>query len=128
GELNAAFRDRAGALWFSHSAGVIRIVPADDSPSSSPAVVISGVGIAGQPQHISALGQSQLQYFELPWNRNSLEVDYVAPGFGPGEGLRYQIKLEGGGADWSSPSEQRRVVYASLAPGRYRFLARAVNA
>jgi ligand-binding sensor domain-containing protein/two-component sensor histidine kinase len=128
GEMNAAIRDRAGVLWFSHTAGVIRIVPGDDPASTSPAVVINNVGIAGQTLHISALGQSELQYFELPWNRNSLEVDYVAPGFGPGEGLRYQIKLEGGGSDWNRPSEQRRVVYANLAPGRYRFLARAVNA
>ena len=128
GEMNAAIRDRAGVLWFSHIAGVIRIVPTADSPSRSPAVIISGIGIAGEPQHISALGQSELPYFELPWNRNSLEVDYVAPGFGPGEGLRYQIKLEGGGSDWGRPSEQRRVVYANLAPGGYRFQARAVNA
>ena len=84
--------------------------------------------VAGQQQAISALGQSELQFFELPWNRNSLEVDFAAPGFGPADGLRYQIKLEGGDSDWSSPSEQRHVVYANLAPGRYRFEARTVNA
>ena len=128
GEMNAAIRDRAGALWVSYGAGVIRILPGDDLPSSTPAVLISGVHVAGEPQHISALGQSDLQYFELPWNRNSLEVDFVSPGSGPDAGLRYQIKLEGGGSDWSRPSEQRRVMYANLAPGRYRFLARSVNA
>jgi two-component sensor histidine kinase len=127
GEIGAAIRDRTGVLWFSYGAGVIRIVPADDPPSDSPAVFISSVRVAGQPQHISALGQAELQYFELPWNRNSLEVDFGAPGFGPADGLRYQIKLEGSGSDWSSPSEQRRVMYANLAPGRYRFLARTVN-
>jgi signal transduction histidine kinase len=74
------------------------------------------------------VGQSTLPYFELPSNRNSLEVDFGAPGFGPGEGLRYQFKLEGGGSDWSSPSDQRKVLYANLAPGRYRFQARAVDA
>ncbi|HEX6464730.1 MAG TPA: ATP-binding protein, partial [Vicinamibacterales bacterium] len=128
-ENDAAIRDHAGVLWLSYSAGVIRIVPADDAPSSAPAVFISGIRVAGEPQHISALGQSALQDFDLPWNRNSLEVDFVSPGSGPDEGLRYQIKLEGGDrSDWSSPSEQRRVAYANLAPGRYRFLARAVNA
>ena len=92
-------------------------------PFSSPSV-----RVAGQNQSISALGQPELPFFELPWNRNSLEVEFVAPGFGPADGLRYQIRLEGGDADWSRPSEQRRVLYASLAPGRYRFQARAVNA
>lgn len=128
GEINAAVRDRAGVLWASYIAGVIRIVPADDRPPGKPVVLISGIRVAGDPQHISALGQSELQPFELPWDRNSLEIDFAAPGFGPGDGLRYQIKLEGGGSDWSGPSEQRRVTYANLAPGRYRFLARTVNA
>lgn len=128
GEIAAAIRDRAGVLWLSHTAGVIRIVPADEPRSSPPTVLISGLRVAGQPQHISALGQPELQYFELPWNRNSLEIDFAAPGFGAGDGLRYQITLEGGGSDWSSPSDQRKVAYANLAPGRYRFLARAVNA
>jgi ligand-binding sensor domain-containing protein/signal transduction histidine kinase len=129
GEINAAIRDRAGALWASYAAGLIRILPADDPPSSSPEVLISAMRVAGEPHHISALGQSQVQYFELPWNRNSLEVGFVSPGFGPDDGLGYQIKLEGGdNSDWSRPSEQRTVVYANLAPGRYRFEARAVNA
>ena len=128
GEINAAIRDRAGTLWASYPAGLIRILPDDDPPSSSAAVFISSLRVSGDLQHISALGQSELQYFELPWNRNSLDVDFVAPGLGPGDGLRYQIKLEGGGSDWSSPSDQRRVVYANLAPGRYRFQARAVDA
>ena len=128
GELNAAIRDRAGDLWFSHSAGVIRFVPANDRPSTPPAVLISGIRVAGEPQHISALGQSALPHFELPWNRNSLEVDFVSPGSGPDDGLRYQIKLEGGDdPDWSRPSEHRTVLYANLAPGRYRGLARAMN-
>jgi signal transduction histidine kinase/ligand-binding sensor domain-containing protein len=129
GEIGAAIRDRAGVLWFSYSAGVIRIVPTDDAPPSPPAVLISDLRVAGQSRHISALGQSELPYFELPWNRNALDVDFVAPGFGPDDGLRYQIQLESGdNSDWSSPSEQRTVMYANLAPGRYRFQARAVDA
>ncbi len=127
GEINAAIRDRAGVLWASYTAGLIRIVPADDLHPSPPAVLISGVSVAGEPRQMSALGQPGLQYFELPWSQNSVEIDFAAPGFGAGEGLRYQIKLEGADLDWSVPSEQRRVVYANLAAGRYRFLARAVN-
>jgi ligand-binding sensor domain-containing protein/two-component sensor histidine kinase len=127
GEINALIRDRGGVLWASYNAGVIRILPADDPPSSSPAVLISGIRVAGEPQHISALGQSEVEYFELPWNRNSLQVDFVSPGSGPDDGVRYLTKLEGGDSVWS-PSDQRTVAYANLAPGRYRFLARARNA
>ncbi len=129
GEINAAIRDPAGTLWASYPAGLMRILPGDDPPPpSSPDVLISGMRVAGEPQHISVLGQSDVPYFELPWNRNSLEVDFVSPGLGTDDGLRYQIRLEGGdNSTWSMPSEQRTVVYANLAPGRYRFRARAMN-
>jgi len=128
GDVLAAIRDRAGVLWVSYHTGLVRIVPADDAPPVESPVVITGVRVAGQEQPISALGQSELPYLELPWNRNSLEVAFVSPGFGPSDGLRYQIRLDGGHARWSSPSDQRDVVYANLAPGRYRFEARTVNA
>ena len=42
--------------------------------------------------------------------------------------MRYQYRLEGTDADWTSPSELRTVNYASLAPGTYRFTVRAINA
>ncbi len=128
GEMQAAIRDRTGVLWASYNSGLVRIVPTDDPPSVAPTVLITGIRVAGQTQTISALGQLNLQYFELPWNHNSLEVDFVSPGFGAADGLRYQIKLEGGDPEWSSPSDERRIVYANLAPGRYRFTARAINA
>jgi glucose-6-phosphate-specific signal transduction histidine kinase len=41
--------------------------------------------------------------------------------------LRYQYRLEGTGMDWSTPTEQRTIDFANLAPGRYRFLVQAVN-
>jgi signal transduction histidine kinase/ligand-binding sensor domain-containing protein len=128
GEMLAAICDRTGVLWASYSTGLVRIAPGDDPPEVAASVLITSVRVAGQQQAISALGQSELQFFELPWNRNSLEVDFAAPGFGPADGLRYQIRLEGGDSDWSDPSEQRNVVYANLAPGRYRFQARTVDA
>jgi signal transduction histidine kinase len=42
--------------------------------------------------------------------------------------LRYQFKLEGSDENWGPPTERRNVTYASLSPGSYRFLVRAVNA
>src|SRR5262249_23601807 len=64
---------------------------------------------------------------DLAHDQNQLQIDFVALGFAPGEVLLYQYKLEGSDADWGALSEHRTVNYASLAPGRYRFLVRAVN-
>ena len=41
--------------------------------------------------------------------------------------MRYQYKLEGANTDWSQPTEQRTVNFASLAPGKYTFMVRAIN-
>ena len=48
-------------------------------------------------------------------------------GFAAGEGLKYQYKLVGANEEWSIPTDQRTINYASLSPGRYRFMVRAVT-
>jgi signal transduction histidine kinase len=51
----------------------------------------------------------------------------VALGFGSGDVLRYQYRLDSTNADWTAPDDRRTVTYAGLAPGRYRFEVRALN-
>src|SRR5207247_4015299 len=86
-----------------------------------------GLRVAGSARLVSALGETEMALGDFSPSENQLQLDFVALGFAPGEVLRYQYKLEGADADWSAPSEQRRVNYASLASGRYRFLVRAAN-
>jgi signal transduction histidine kinase len=57
-----------------------------------------------------------------------LQIDFVGLGFASGESLRYQFMLDGADKTWGEPTTQRSVNFANLAPGRYRFLVRAVNA
>jgi ligand-binding sensor domain-containing protein/two-component sensor histidine kinase len=128
GDVNAALQDRDGALWFSYVTGLIRLVPEPDLPPIAPPVLITDLRIAGDAQRLSALGETEVTAIELAANKNELQIGFVALGFSPGEGLRYQYKLEGAGQDWSAPSDQRSVNFANLAPGRYRFLVRALNA
>lgn len=128
GTMSAALQDRDGALWFGFQGGLVRLIPEPDRPPLAPPVLITGLRVAGELQPVSALGETEVAPVELGADKNQLQIEYVALGFSPGEGLRYQHKLEGSDADWSPPSEQRTVNFASLAPGRYRFLVRAVNA
>ena len=127
GTMNSALRDRTGALWFSFPTGVARLIPEPDQGPVPPPVLITGLRIAGQPHRISALGEPEIAPIELGPDKNQLQIDFVALGFSPGEGLRYQYKLEGGTEGWSQLSDQRTVNFA-LSPGSYRFLVRAVNA
>ena len=127
GTLNVAFCDRRGTLWFGSRQGLSRFVPQPDRPRSPPRVLVKALRIRGESYRISELGESDVAQLQLPPQQNQVQIDFVGLGFGPGETLRYQYMLEGADLDWSAPTEQRTVNYASLAPGSYRFLVRAIN-
>jgi signal transduction histidine kinase len=127
GLFRAAFRDRNGVLWFGMTRGLSRFAPATDAPAAPPAILISGLRVAGTPRLVSALGEQEIALPDLSANDNQLQLDFLGLSFLPGEVLHYQYKLEGADEDWSASSEQRRVNYANLAPGRYRFVVRAAN-
>ena len=126
GAFLSAFCDRNGTLWFGTSKGLSRFTPAvDDKPSTPPAILITGLRVAGSTHLVSALGESQITLPALAANQNEVQIDFVGLSFVPGDVLRYQYKL--GDADWSRPTEQRVVNFANLSPHGYRFLVRAVN-
>ncbi|MBV9209254.1 MAG: ATP-binding protein, partial [Acidobacteria bacterium] len=126
-DVHVAFRDRTGALWFGTREGLSRLVPELEPPPLPPPVLISGLRIAGVAQFIPELGQQELGGFELSPNQNQLQIDFFGLDFAESDRLRYQYKFEGANNDWSAPTDQRTVT-ASLAPGKYRFLVRAVDA
>jgi ligand-binding sensor domain-containing protein/signal transduction histidine kinase len=127
GTLNVAFRDRRGALWFGSLQGLSRFVPEPERPRSPPRVLLKALRIRGESYRISELGECDVAGLELRPQQNQVQIDFVGLGFGPGETLRYQYMLEGADLNWSVPTDQRTVNYASLAPGTYRFLVRAIN-
>jgi len=127
GEIVAASRDRSGALWFATQKGLSRFVPEASASSTAPPILINGLRVMGSSQHVSALGEKEVSLPDLLSGQNQIQIDFVGLSFAAGDVLRYQYKLEGSGADWSAPTEQRTVNFASLSPGRYQFLVRAVN-
>lgn len=126
--LTVAFRDRQGALWFGTDLGLSRFIPGTDPLQQQPPIFISGLRIAGDARAISALGETEVSGLVLNPTQNQLSIDFVGLGFGPGGGLKYQYKLVGANDEWSAPSDQRTINYASLSPGSYRFMVRAVTA
>ena len=127
GSANSAFSDSHGDLWFGTSQGVARLTPEVEPPATPPRVSIISVRIAGVSQPVSELGETETRRFTLQPNRNQIQVDFVGLGFGSGESLNYQYMLEGADQSWTVPAKQRSVNFASLRPGGYRFLVRALN-
>ena len=124
GALDLAFRDGQDNLWFSTPLGLSQFVPTEDRPQAPPPVLVTGLSVGGVAQAVSDLGQSAVT--GLRFAQRPLRVDYVGLGFQPGLALRYEYMLEGADRDWSAPTDQRTVIYASLAPGNYRFRVRAL--
>ncbi len=127
-EFQAAFRDSTGALWFTTTNGALRLVPGPDPPVSPPRIRIGGLHIPGGAQTISALGSGEVGPMVLGPGRNHVQIDFFGLSSDTGRALRYQYRLEGADRDWSAATTQRQVNYGSLAPGRYRFLVRALAA
>lgn len=126
--VTVAYRDPQGALWFGTYNGVSKLVPEPDSPSPPPPILIGGLRIAGRDYAVSPLGQSEIVGPELSANQNDLEIDYSSISVGAAALLRYQYKLEGADSEWSPATAQRSISYASLSPGAYRFVVRAIGA
>lgn len=120
--------DRSGVLWFATTNGLSRLIPLPNEKPSDTPVWIGGLRISGLAQPISELGNTEIANIELTHTQNNFQIDFFGLNFRPGEVLRYEYKLEGADSDWSAPTEQRTVTYATLQPGTYRFLVRAVNA
>jgi signal transduction histidine kinase len=127
GELNIARRDRQGALWFGTLLGLSRLAPELEKPVSPPPLVITGLQIRGAVRPLAELGESSISGLVLRPDQNQLQIDFVGLGFAPGERLRYEYRLEGADRDWSRPTDQRSVTFASLRPGNYTFQVRALN-
>src|SRR5262249_52288508 len=120
-------RDRDGGLWFGMTRGLSHFIPAvDEPPQAPPPILISGLQVAGSRQFVSALGETYMLLPDLSPGQNQIHIDFIGLSFAPGEVLRYQYMLEGSDRDWGPPTEQRSVTYR-LAPGRYKFLVRALN-
>jgi ligand-binding sensor domain-containing protein/signal transduction histidine kinase len=127
-EVETAFRDRHGALWFGTMNGASRFVPQLDGPTQAPGILIDGLRIAGSVFPVPELGASTITTPALETGENSLQIDVLSLGARIGGNRRYQYRLEGADTDWSAPTATRTIFYSNLAPGRYRFTARAIDA
>jgi len=128
GDLQSAFRDRLGNLWFVTAKGLLRLVPQSMTQTGPPTIAINGLRVAGSEYQLSDFGETEISGLEIEPNQNRIQIDFFGLGFGAGESLRYQYILEGSFSDWSPPSNERSVNFANLGPGSYRFFVRAISA
>lgn len=127
GSVRSACTQRSGRLWFGATSGLASLVPEPRRAETEPPIAITAVHAAGEPLPISELGVADVPPFTLQPDAGQVEVEFVSVDLGPGQALRYAYRLDGVDREWHPPSSERRLRFAHLAPGRYRFLVRAVT-
>ena len=64
----------------------------------------------------------------LPFNENNCVIEYDGISYKNEKAVRYQYRLLGTASDWTAPTAQRAVTFATLKPGFYTFEVVAINA
>lgn len=102
-----------GEIWFPSTAGPVRIGPDPEPSLPAPPAVIYRVIADGRD--IGTSGK-----LDLPAGQGKLEIQYSAIQLRSQDRVRFRYQLEGFDPGWTE-TRARRVVYANIPPGRYRF-------
>jgi ligand-binding sensor domain-containing protein/signal transduction histidine kinase len=120
--------DQRGRMWIATATGLSRVDPwAETTVTPPPPVYITRLRSAGGERAVPPWGLTELRGLRLAARQSDLLVEFVGLSFARERALRYQFRLLGSSDGWSSPSSERAVNLARLAPGSYRMEVRAVN-
>jgi signal transduction histidine kinase/DNA-binding response OmpR family regulator len=116
-----AVRLEEGTVWFSTTAGVVRIDPSRlQKDVVPPPVLIEGITIDRRQMQVAS-GISAAP------GGGDLEVRYTAPSFVNPHAVRFKYRLEGFDEDWVDVGPRRAAYYTNLPPGPYTFRVLAAN-
>jgi ligand-binding sensor domain-containing protein len=134
--LNAAYQDSKGYLWFGTSAGVVRYDPSQLSKENSlkqPYTHITNVRLFLEDVNWKKYSKSidvetgLPNQLSVPFNKNYYTFDYIGICLGNPEKVLYKFKLEGFDEDWSPPTKASFATYSNLPHGQYVFKVIASN-
>lgn len=132
--LKAAFRNRAGELYFAGINGFNKFNPAQIIINTQqPRVVVTSFKVNDRSlpaiDNILALSADfkQEQPLELTYTENFLSFEFAGLSFVHPEKHRFLYRLEGLDSNWISSNGRRFVNYTNLAPGEYTFRVKGCN-
>lgn len=130
----SCWRSHDGRLWFSTANGVASIDPLNTVINPlAPTVIIEEMQVDGDwfeiaPHRGAALsGTGQAPRLKIPPGRHYLQFRFTGLNYAAPDGVRFQVKLDGGDGKWHAIGGQRLIGYGPLLPGRYRFHVIACN-
>ncbi len=114
--------DHEHTLWLATNDGLVKVKDGEMERLPPLPVYITK---AFSPDSIYSITGNKL---ELNHRQNQLQFEFSSPGFINESQLLYSYRLkDGDSTDWSQPSNQHFVSYASLQPGHYNFEVRTMG-
>jgi signal transduction histidine kinase/ligand-binding sensor domain-containing protein/CheY-like chemotaxis protein len=116
-----AVRLANGTVWFSTTAGVVRVDPAhlEHNPLPPP-VLVETVTIDGRARAAN-------QALTVPPGAGAIEIRYTALSFVDAQAVHFKYQLEGFDEHWQEVGPRRTAYYTKLPPGTYAFKVIAAN-
>ncbi len=68
-----------------------------------------------------------ITHIELPYNQNTLLVEYAALEFNQPQDIMYRYRLKGYDNNWVISGNKREAIYTKVPPGNYQFEVNATN-
>jgi signal transduction histidine kinase/streptogramin lyase len=126
GSVSAIVEAADGALLLLAGRSLARLLPsAGLHPRAPPNCLVTAVRIGGRSLPLPDWGLEQLEAIDVEPARNQIEIEFVGLSQRL-EPLGYEYRLPTVSEQWTRASG-RRVTYAGLAAGRYRFEVRATG-
>ena len=110
-----------GVLWLVTDAGITFYDRRHDVSGNIPPpvyisrVLVSGVEVDADSSH------------EFAYDQNNISLDVIGLSLKDEKAVQYQYKLLGTDTGWSAPTRNHLIMFAALSPGKYSFMARAIN-
>src|SRR5450759_1752528 len=118
---NAVFKNPVGDLWFGTANGAIHLTPSETATRSlEPLTHIMSMRVNYETREMTP-------GLKLTYNEKSVLFDYYSICLTNQDVVRYKVKLDGADEDWRPVTDQTRVIYSALPPGKYTFNVIASN-
>lgn len=130
--LNSAFFDREGNLWFGTASGLVRFHKKSRSSTQKPVLYFTSLLVNFQRLSSSTYSNGFLangfpKALRLPYSKNNLQFEVEGVQLEKLGEMAYQYWLEGLDESWSPPSSSSKFNFNSLQPGDYILHVRMIG-
>ena len=120
-----------GTMFMGTINGMIAFNPRDfkEDPSSPPLCItrifVRDDRIGAPKYNVNRIMENG--ELELPYNRSTFTLSYIALSYTSPDAIQYAYQLEGSDKDWIYMNQNKDVTFANLSPGKYIFRVKSTN-